>query len=172
NAVGPSLECREFLRIYERDERRSKQLEEDALRIAGDLIELCGKAEKGKGYDTAKEILESGRAYAKLKEIIEQQGGNKDITSNSLEIGDITYEYISKKKGVVDFINNKRVFEVCHALGNPRIKEAGMYFFKKPKDKVEVGDRLVTLYATTESRLELAKKVLEGVEIVRIKDIT
>ncbi|MBU0975869.1 thymidine phosphorylase, partial [Patescibacteria group bacterium] len=170
NAVGPSLECREFLRVFERDERRSRQLEEDALKITGNLLELCGKAEKGKGYDKAKGILESGQAYKKLKEIIELQGGNREITSNSLEIGGVTYEYKSKKAGIVDHINSKRVFEVCRALGNPRIKEAGMYFYKKPGDAVEVDDRLVTLYATTEGRLDLARKVLDNVEIIKIRE--
>jgi putative thymidine phosphorylase len=165
NAVGPALECREFLRIYERDERRSLQLEEDALKMAGDLIELCGKAVQGEGYNMAKEILESGRAFEKLRLIIEQQGGNREISSNSLEIGGITWECKSEKEGVVKHIHNKRVFEVCRALGNPRIKEAGMYFYKKPGDSVSVGDKLATLYATTDSRMKLAQKVLESVDL-------
>lgn len=169
NAVGPSLECREFLRIYERDERRSSQLEEDAVQMAGDLLELCEIEEKGGGYTKAKELLESGKAYKKLKEIIELQGGNPEITSNSLEIGGVTHEFIAKNSGEVNYINNKAVFQVCRALGNPHIKEAGMYFYKKPGDKVETDEKLATLYATTESRMDLAKKVLDEVKIFTIK---
>jgi putative thymidine phosphorylase len=169
NAVGPALECREFLRVFERDERRSKQLEEDALRIAGDLIELCGKAIKGKGYDTAKELLESGKAFEKLRSIIKMQGGNDQISSNSLEIGGITWEYRSSKSGTIKMIDNKNVFSVCRALGNPHIKEAGIYFHKKSGESINVGDRLITLYATTDSRMELGKKVLEEVDIFTIE---
>ena len=164
-AVGPSLECREFLRIYERDERRSKQLEDDALKMAGKLLELCGKADEGSGYSKAKELLDSGKAFEKLRSIIEMQGGNREISSNSLEIGGITYEMISELEGRISNINNKKVFEVCRALGNPRIKEAGLYFHKKFGDSVSKGDRLITLYANTESRMELAKKVLHSVQI-------
>jgi len=164
-AVGPSLECREFIRIYERDERRSTQLEEDALRITGSLIELCGKAEKGKGYQKAREILESGDAFDKLKQIIKLQGGNDDISSNTLEIGGITQEIKAEKEGVIKRIINKKVFEVCRSLGNPRIKEAGMYFHKKPGDSVKVGDRLVTLYATTDGRMKLGLSVFDEVGI-------
>ncbi len=165
NSVGPCLECKEFLRVYERDNRRSLQLEEDALRMAGRLIELCGKVEKDKGYKLAKDILESGDAFAKLCEIIDMQGGNKKISSDSLEIGGNTFEYKSKKSGVIKGINNKKVFEVCRALGNPRIKEAGLYFHKNVGDEIKHGDKLVTLYATTDSRLELGIKVYENVEI-------
>lgn len=169
NAVGPCLECREFLRIYERDERKSLQLEEDALKMAGDLIELCGKADKGGGYKLAREILESGDAFAKLREIIRLQGGNEQVSSNNLEIGGITFECESTKEGVIGNISNKKVFTVCRAMGNPRIKEAGMYFHKKTGDKVKIGDRLVTLYATTDSRLDLGKKVFDDVNIFDIK---
>ncbi|MFC1780168.1 hypothetical protein ACFLY9_00525 [Patescibacteria group bacterium] len=171
NAVGPSLECREFLRIYERDERRSLQLEEDALKMAGRLIELCKKAKKGEGYKLAKQILESGDAFVKLQQIIKLQGGNEKVTSNSLEIGGVTLEIESKKDGVIKNINNKKVFEVCRALGNPRIKEAGMYFHKKVGDEVRLGDRLVTLYATTDNRMELGKKVFEEVEIFDFESV-
>ncbi|MBN2016238.1 hypothetical protein JW766_05415 [Candidatus Dojkabacteria bacterium] len=168
NAVGPCLECREFLRVYERDERRSLQLEEDALKIAGDLIELCGKAEKGKGFEMARGILESGDAFTKLKGIIKMQGGNENVSSNSLEIGGVTYEVNSETEGIVKNINNKHVFDVCRALGNPKIKEAGMYFSKKTGDKVQIGDKLVTLYATTDSRMKLGRKVYEDLGIFEI----
>jgi len=168
NAVGPALECREFLRVYERDDRRSKQLEEDAIRMAGNLIELCGKASSGQGYNIAREHLESGRAFEKLRSLIELQGGNEQVSSNTLEIGGITWEYLATKSGRVKMINNKHVFSVCRALGNPHIKEAGMYFHKKIGEVVQEGDRLVTLYATTDNRMELGKKVMHEVEAIEI----
>jgi len=164
-AVGPSLECREFLRIYERHAKRSIQLENDALQMAGKLIELCGKAEKGMGYKKAKDILESGKAFEELKKILSLQGGNPDISSNSLEIGGITFDIKSPKTGKIINMNNKNIFQVCKALGNPRIKEAGLYFYKKSGDSVESGEKLATVYATSESRMALAKGVLQNLEI-------
>jgi AMP phosphorylase len=169
NAVGPALECREFLRVYEKDERRSLQLEEDALKMAGDLIELCGKAEQGQGYAKAREIFDSGAAFDKFRQLVKLQGGNENVSSNNLEIGGITNEIKSEHTGEIDSVNNKKVFEVCRALGNPRIKEAGMYFHKKPNEKVNAGEKLITLYATTDSRMELALKVFNEVEIFTYK---
>jgi AMP phosphorylase len=168
-AVGPTLECREFLRVFERDERRSIQLEEDALKIAGDLIELCGKAEKGKGYIKAKQILESGDAFDKLREVIKIQGGSEKVSSNTLEIGGIAHEVKSVKDGIMVNIDNKAVFDVCRSLGNPRIKEAGIYFHKKPGDKVSIGDRLITLYATSDIRMNLGIKVLDDEKVFEIQ---
>lgn len=169
NAVGPALECREFLRVFERDSRRSIQLEEDSLQMAGNLIELCGKADKGKGYEKAKGLLENGEAFAKLKEIVSMQGGNRELSSNNLEIGGIVWEYRSTNSGKIKYINNKRVFDVCRSLGNPHIKEAGMYFHKLQGDSVENGELLATLYATTDNRMELAKKVISSIQIFFIE---
>lgn len=170
NAIGPALECREFLRIFERDERRSPQLEEDALIITGKLLELTGHAQNGEGYELARTKLESGDAFKRLRDIIEIQGGAQDISSNDLEIGGLTYIYEAISSGVIDEINNKAVFELARALGNPHIKEAGMYFHKIPGETVSKGDPLLTLYATTDGRMELGKKVLSNVNIFTFRE--
>jgi AMP phosphorylase len=159
NAVGPILECKEFLMVYEQDPKRSLQLEEDALKMAGVLLEGVGKAKVGKGYDLAKETLLNGKAYAKFKEIVKNQGGNENIKSSDLKPGDKTYEYRAAQSGTIGLIHNKRIFELARALGNPRIKEAGLYFHVEAGDKVETGDLLVTLYANSDSRLDLGQKV-------------
>ena len=167
-AVGPSLECREFLRVYERHPQRSLQLENDALQMAGKLLELCGVVSVGDGYSLAKERLEDGTAFAKLKSIIEQQGGQSDITSDDLEFGGITYNIVAKEEGKIESINNKKVFQVCKALGNPKIKEAGIYFHKVQGDVFKKGDTIATLYATSNARLNLGLKVWETERVFNI----
>ena len=159
NAVGPVLECKEFLMIYEQNENRSLQLENEALKMAGVLLENVEKAEKGKGFDLAKETLLSGKAYKKFQEIVKNQGGDENIKSQDLKIGDKVYEYKAPKNGLITRMNNKRIFEIARALGNPRIKEAGLYFHVQVGQKVKEGDLLVTLYANSDSRLDLGKKV-------------
>jgi len=166
-AIGPSLECREFLRVYEQAENRSLQLEEEALKMAGSLLEAVGKAQAGQGYDLARRTLIEGRAEQKLREIIENQGGDPEVGSKSLEFGGHTYEYKAKKSGVIASIHNKRTFEVAKALGNPRIKEAGLYFNVRPGDEVKAGDILVTLYANSNVRLGLGQKVVEQDKIFK-----
>ncbi|MBD3280869.1 thymidine phosphorylase [Candidatus Dojkabacteria bacterium] len=169
NAVGPALECREFLRIYEQHTEKSQQLENAALEMAGIVLEMTDKAAKGQGFDLAQETLYSGKAERKLREIIEMQGGDPEVTSDSLEVGGIVYEYKAPKSGVIEYIHNKRMFEVAKALGNPRIKEAGLYIHKHPGQEVKSGELLATLYAASEVRLELGKKVVEQDKVFVIK---
>lgn len=165
NAVGPSLECKEFLKVYEQVEDRSLQLEHDAVAMAGDLLELLGKAAEGQGFKLAQETLLSGKAEIKLRQIIKAQGGDPEVGSSSLELGGITYEFKSKKSGILDSVNNQKIFEVAKALGNPRIKEAGLYFHVKQGQQVQAGETLVTLYATSDVRLALGRKVIDQEEI-------
>ncbi|MCD4705404.1 hypothetical protein K8R66_05005 [bacterium] len=159
NAVGPILECQEFLMVYEQDKKKSLQLEEDALKMSGKLLEAVEKAKPGKGYDLAKKTLMSGQAYRKFQEIVKNQGGNENIKSSDLKPGNKTYEYRAPQSGTINLIHNKRIFELARALGNPRIKEAGLYFHVHAGDKVKTGDLLVTLYAVSDSRLDLGQKV-------------
>ncbi len=170
NAVGPVLECQQFLMVYEQSPQRSLQLEEEALKMAGKLLEAVNKAKIGQGYSLAKKTLISGQAYRKFKEIVKNQGGNENIKSSDLKPADKTYEYRSPQSGKIERINNKHVFEVARALGNPRIKEAGLYFHAHAGDKVETGDLLATLYAISDSRLELGKKVALKHEMFEYKN--
>ncbi len=168
NAIGPTLECREFLRVLEQDPARSLQLEKVSLDMAGMILEMTGRAESGKGFDMAKEILISGKALQKFKEIIEVQGGNPNVVSSDLRFGPLSYDIISQKTGTIQFIDNKRAMDVCRGLGNPYIKESGIYFYKSPGQTVSVGEKVATIYATTQTRLEIGKGVWMENEIIKI----
>ncbi|MFH1667960.1 MAG: thymidine phosphorylase [Candidatus Komeilibacteria bacterium] len=49
SGIGPSLEARDVLRVLQRKDTRPLDLEEKSVRLAGELLELAGKAAKGKG---------------------------------------------------------------------------------------------------------------------------
>jgi AMP phosphorylase len=55
------------------------------------LLELGGVAAKGQGRDLALETLKNGKALAKLKEIIAIQGGDPNVTSNDIQIGEFMH---------------------------------------------------------------------------------
>ena len=79
HAVGPALEAKEALSTLEGTGPAS--LIEKSTALAGLLLEMAGKATKGSGQDMAKDVLQSGQALAKMKEIIEAQGGDPNIKS-------------------------------------------------------------------------------------------
>jgi thymidine phosphorylase len=166
--VGPSLEARDILYVLQQKPDRYLPLEDVALMLAGELLELADEAKPGKGYDSAKKELTSGRAYKKFKQLIAAQKGNPDIQPEDIEVGDITHEFKAIKKGMIKDIENHVIKEVAHALGTPNIAKAGIFFHKQVGEKFNKDDTLFTLYTTSESRLELALQILELKEMVLI----
>ena len=70
NGIGPVLEMKDILKILKHSEDRPLDLENKSVFLAGCLLEMTGKADKGKGIVLAKQILGSGKAFEKFKEII------------------------------------------------------------------------------------------------------
>jgi AMP phosphorylase len=158
--VGPSLEIREVLRILERTSDAPLDVEEVAIEMAGKLFESTKTVEEGQGKIFAQDILDSRKAYKKFWEIAQAQGAKQIIKSSDIKIGDLSYNVISKQSGMVKMINNIEIVNIARALGAPKIKEAGLYIHKMPGEKVEKGDHLFTIYATSEDRLENGKKAV------------
>ena len=74
NGVGPALEIRDVLKILRQEKSLPSDLEEKALLLASELLEITGKAKPKKGYALASKILKSGQALNKFREIIKAQG--------------------------------------------------------------------------------------------------
>ena len=165
--IGPGLEVRDILRVYERSDMRPMLLEKTALEMAGRLLELTGKVEEGKGYDSALEKLDNGVALEKFWEIAEAQGAKKRVTSEDIELGEHTTTLKATRSGTVSVVDNSIIVKGARALGNPYTKEAGLYLHKTTGDKVEEGDDLITLYATSEDRLENGVNALDMEKLFR-----
>jgi AMP phosphorylase len=67
---------------------------------------------------------------------------------------------VAESSGEVKRIDNMKLVNIARAVGNPKIKEAGIYIHKMPGEKFERGDVLMSIYATTESRLEKGKEAI------------
>ena len=52
-------------------------------------------------------------------------------------------------------INLHDVNAICRKLGCPVINEAGMYLYKKLGDKVKKWEKIATLYALDDTKLDL-----------------
>ncbi|MFA5358475.1 MAG: thymidine phosphorylase [Patescibacteria group bacterium] len=167
--VGPALEARDVLRVLQQHELRPKDLENKAVYLAGELLELKGFCKKGQGKKIAMEQLRSGAAWNKMNEIIVAQGGKKNQQSENLVSGAVRYEIHAKKSGKIILIDNKMVNEVCMSLGAPTEKLAGMHFHVDYGEKIKKGDKLFTLYARNQDRINLALQVLNRIEVVKIK---
>ena len=155
--IGPALEAQEALSVI-MGERYVPDLIDKATDIAGMLLEMSG-AKNGKTL--AMEILKSGKAEKKLREIIEAQGGNPEIKPEDIHIGEKTFTVRSKKKGYLLWINNASLVELARLAGAPKDKGAGVRLHKKIGDVVKKNDPLFTIYAERGIKLQRAIDRLE-----------
>jgi putative thymidine phosphorylase len=170
--IGPILEARDVLEVLEQHKDRPLALEAKALRLSGKLLDLCyadnSDMKHIQGEDVAREILVSGRALKKMREIIKNQGGDPDISSHDLKASHHKFEVLSPKKGRVHAIHNQEITVVSRILGCPTDKTAGIYLNTKLDEKVDKNDILCTLYSSDKYRLSEAKETLKNVGIYTI----
>ncbi len=167
--VGPALEARDVLRVLQQKTDRPGDLENKALHLAGELLELVGKAKPGHGAKLAWKTLESGAAWKKMQEIIKAQGGNPNIEPNQIVLGAHKYYINATHGGKITFTDNKGINTICRILGAPANKLAGIYLNKEYGEHVKAGERLFTLYADNSERIALAREALKKIMIFRIK---
>lgn len=164
-AIGPALEAREAISILE-GEKHPGSVIEKSLGLAGILLELGGM---GNGVERAKEILESGKALKKFREIVAAQGGKSDISSSDIKIGEFKFDVTARKAGYVSGINNKDLIRIARLAGAPKDKGAGILLNKKRGHQVELGETLFTIHAEKEAKLDSAADFSRRVESVSIE---
>ncbi|MFA4645921.1 AMP phosphorylase [Pyrococcus kukulkanii] len=168
HTIGPALEAKEALQTLMTG-KGPGSLVEKAIGLAGILLEMGGVAAKGMGRKVAREILESGKAYQKMREIIEEQGGNPDIKPEDIPIGDKTYTIHAQSNGYVTAIDNKAITAIAREAGAPEDKGAGIMLHVKVGEKVKEGDPLFTIHAESEGKLDKAIILARRLEPIRIE---
>ncbi len=153
--VGPLLEAEDVLAVLRNDPSAPEDLKNKSLSLAGMLLEMTGKYKPGKGTEKAKEILESGKAYHKMQEIIEAQG-----RQTKPKLGEHWSTVKTEKAGTVREIDNDIIAKVARIAGAPEDKGAGLYLHKKVNERVKKGELLYTLYAENKTKLELAQEFI------------
>ncbi|MDR3205610.1 MAG: thymidine phosphorylase, partial [Candidatus Methanoplasma sp.] len=155
SAVGPILEARECIRILEGEKHPSSVIEK-ACEIAGMILEMGGIPD---GREKAGEILSSGAALKKFREIVGAQGGDPNIKSSDLAPGAFTADVISTKAGYVHSIKNKDIVSIAKAAGAPADKGAGLLIYRKRGQRVEKGDLLFRIYGDNAAKVDRAKEL-------------
>lgn len=169
--VGPILEVRDVLRVLEQRKDRPLALEQKALRLSGKLLDLClltgGKGENGE--EMARQILQSGKALGKLREIIRAQGGDPNQESQKLKLGKHRLEVKSPRRGRVIGLDNHQITVIGRILGCPEDKSAGLFLNRKFEEEVEKGDPLFIMYSADKYRLKEAQESLLTLPIYKIE---
>jgi thymidine phosphorylase len=176
--IGPMLEIRETLRVLEQTKDRPLDLEVRSMNLASNLLEICLedspkelrnsiKQIYGNAYGWAFDLLQSGRALEKFKQIITAQGGNPHTSSKTLKQGKFHFEEKADKNSVFKEINCKNITSIAKILGAPKQKSAGIYLNKKIGEKIAKGEVIYTLFSENVYNLKEGKDSLANFPIIK-----
>ncbi len=157
--IGPLNEALDVISILENRDNSPNDLKEKSLNMAGLIFEMSNKCKKGKGYNLAKEILESGKALEKFNEILEFQGKKKIPKEAKIQ-----FEFKAKKDGKIKEIHNKKISKLAFILGAPEDSRAGLRLYKKSGDSIKKGETILRLYTNSKQKLNFAINYIEDNE--------
>ncbi|MBS3105178.1 AMP phosphorylase [Candidatus Woesearchaeota archaeon] len=165
NGIGPALEARDVLWVLKRDPRRPIDLEKKCLMMCANIFSMVGLKE---GYKKALSILNSGKAYQKMVEIIKAQNG-KEIAAEDIKIGKYSYDVLSAKSGRIIDIDNVLVSRIARIAGAPHDKGAGIYLYNHIGSKVKKKEKLFTIYSESRHEFEYAKDMAKSSKVFIIR---
>ncbi len=165
---GAALEAKHVMEILEG--KTFDNLAQKSCQLAGALFELTGKTKKGKGYKKAVEILKTGKALKKMKEIIKGQGG-KIFSSKQIKLSSNKIEVLSKKTGKIERLDLTVLKEIAREAGAPIDKKAGVLLKVEEDDLIERGQVLFEIHGENQRKLEIAKQTAEKNNPVKLGEV-
>lgn len=149
--IGPALEARDVLSVLKRETEAPVDLEDRAILLAGEILEMGSKAASGEGPGLAKAVLSDGRAWRKFQEICEAQGGMRQPPAAGF-----TRPVLAAERGKILEIDNRSLARAAKLTGAPRAPAAGALLHTPLGTRVEKGQPLFTLHAEAPGELEYA----------------
>jgi thymidine phosphorylase len=156
--IGPVLEARDVMQVLQNDPDAPSDLRQKALRLAGRVLEFDPDMRGGDGFDIARDILDSGRALAKMQDIIEAQGRQDEQCAPS----PLVHEVVAKSTGTVISIDNYRMNRIARLAGAPMDKGSGVDLLKKLGDPVRKGEILYRVHARFPADFRFAGELVEA----------
>jgi thymidine phosphorylase len=141
--IGPVLEARDVMQILNNHPDAPADLREKALQLAGRILEFDPDVRGGQGYVIARDILDSGRALAKMGAIIKAQGDNPE----RLVPGNLQQPVRASAAGTITAIDNLQMAHIARLAGAPMDPGAGVDLHRKLGEQVKKGEPLYTIHA-------------------------
>ena len=168
--VGNAMEVAECIEVMRGG--GPEDLRELCLDLAAWMFYLGGAA---KAVDEAKtkaaEILKSGKALERFRQMVELQGGDARVVDDParLPAAKCRVEAKSAAAGFVAAIACEEIGTACVILGGGREKKedrvdpaVGIVVHKKIGDRVERSEALCTIHCHSEAQAERARKMIES----------
>lgn len=172
-AIGNALEVKEAIETLQ--DKGPKDLTELVLTLGSQMVILAGKA---KTSEEAKEMLldaiHSGKALAKFKEFLANQGGDASIVDDLTKLPQAKYkiELPAKQSGYISRMVADEIGVASMILGAGRATKedvidlaVGLVLHKKVGDKVEEGESILTIYSNRENVEDVKQKLYDNIFI-------
>ena len=173
-AVGNALEIKEVIETLKG--HGPKDLTNLCLELGSHMLMLGEKAKSNEeAIDLLKNIIKSGKAFEKFKELVEAQGGDVRVIENTKLLPSAKYQkaYRSKKNGYINEINALDIGMASVKLGAGRETKAsdidygaGIVLKKKVGDFVKENEDLAILYSNGETGFENAMELMDAAYII------
>ena len=149
--IGPALEARDVLLVLKNDPSAPQDLRDRALKLAGNIFAFSPKINEADGIKIATELLDSGKAWQKFKNICKAQGGMREIPKALY-----THDYPSTQTGMVVSMDNRRISLIAKLAGAPHDKAAGIDLHVSLGSKIKKNEILFTIHAQSPGELKYA----------------
>lgn len=161
HSVGNTLEVIEAVQALHG--QMAEDLQEVVLTMCVQMLKLAERTESDEELkNQIWEAIHSGRAFEKLAELARRQGADSSYLYdlNKFEKAPVIVPVISEKNGYVQELNAEKVGKISIDLGAGRKKKedeidrrVGIILCKKIGDKVEVGETLGLIHASSSEQL-------------------
>jgi AMP phosphorylase len=108
------------------------------------------------GKQRAQDIIKSGKAEKKLREIVEAQGGDPKVMPEEIKVGDKKAPIAADQDGEVFSISNEEIARIAKEAGAPKEKGAGVLLKAKLGKHIRKGETVFEVYAERSTKLEAA----------------
>jgi pyrimidine-nucleoside phosphorylase len=177
-AIGNALEVKEAIDTLQG--HGPNDLEELVFALGSRMVLLAGKAENledAKGQ--LEEALAQGKAFAKFKQFIENQGGDPAIADHPERLPRAKYQIdlLAKESGVVAELKADQIGLAAMLLGAGRATKedsinhaAGIVLCKKVGDQVAKGEPLLTIHSDSKDVSRIEETLYHHIKIAQHAD--
>ena len=172
--IGNALEVIESIEVLKG--RGAKDLVDLTFELGSILLVKSHKtASKEEAVELMKSKIADGSALNKLRELISAQNGDASCIDDYTKLPQpsVIEPLNSAKEGYLKKIKTYELAVACKILGAGREKKTdaidyavGVVLNKKVGEKVELGEKLVDIYANDAEKLKIAKKMLADAFVI------
>lgn len=169
-AVGNTLEVMEALDVLKGV--GDSDITEISLELAGIMIYMSGIADDlSEGREIASDVLYSGKALDKFRELVKAQGGNSQIIDDYSIFGIARYSRSVEAEdiGYISLLDAETIGKASQLSGAGRVHkedeidfQSGIIIYKKLGEQVAEGDKVIEIFSNDEDKLNKAFEIAKN----------